>query len=148
MRALTVFRGLFARPRGSLDTTFGAIIVKARLIELLMVCHVFPPRSQSPHRVFVCKTHVFPPLNSGNSLRKKTPRLRISLMAGTMSGRMLRELHHDEGTPAPKRLENLLSGNDMKTCSCYRCLPRAERTYPWERHESRLGRDCLCLPID
>ena len=45
--ALTVFRALFARPRSSLNTTFGAIIVMAKLMELLMRCHVFPPRSQT-----------------------------------------------------------------------------------------------------
>ena len=36
--ALTVFRALFAWSRSSFDTTFGAIIVKAKLIELLMRC--------------------------------------------------------------------------------------------------------------
>ena len=42
-RALTVFRALFAGTRrSSLDTTFELIIVKARLMELLMLCHVFP----------------------------------------------------------------------------------------------------------
>ena len=44
VRALTVFRALFAGPRSSLNTTFGAIIIKAKLIELLMLCHVFPLR--------------------------------------------------------------------------------------------------------
>ena len=37
------FKLFFARPRSSLDTTFGAIIVMARLIELLMLYRVFPP---------------------------------------------------------------------------------------------------------
>ena len=65
-----------------------------------------------------------------------------------MTGRILRELHYDEGALALRRLENLLPGNVIKTCSCYRCLFRARRTYRLERHELRLGRDCLCLAID
>ena len=65
-----------------------------------------------------------------------------------MTGKMLRELHHDEGAPTLRRLENLLPGNAIKTCNCYRCLFQAGRTYQLERHELRLGRDCLCLTID
>ena len=87
-----VFRALFAGSRSSLNTKFGAIIVKAKLMVLLMIYHVFLPRSQSSHRVFVCKTHVFPPLNSWDAPRKKTSRPRISLMAERISGKMLREL--------------------------------------------------------
>ena len=41
--ALKVFRALFAGSRSSLNTTFEAIIVKAKLMELLMLCHVFSP---------------------------------------------------------------------------------------------------------
>ena len=56
-------------------------------MELLMLCHVFsfeePGFFRAPlHRVFVCKKHVFPPLNSGGALRKGTSMPRISLMAG------------------------------------------------------------------
>ena len=40
VRALTVFQALFARPKSSLDTTFELIIDKAKLMELLMLCHV------------------------------------------------------------------------------------------------------------
>ena len=32
----------------------------------------------------------------------------------------------------------------MKTYSCYQCLPRAGKNYQLKRHESILGRDCLC----
>ena len=56
-----------------------------------MLCHVFLSRSLIPLRVFVCKTHVLPPLNSGDALQKKTSP-RISLMAEGMSERMSREL--------------------------------------------------------
>ena len=52
--------------------------------------------------------------------------------------------HHDKGTSALRRLENLLPGNAMKICSCYRCLPRTGKNYQLKGHESRLGRDCLC----
>ena len=62
----------FAGPRSSLNTTFGAIIVMAWLIEPPMLCHVFFQRSQNkkevlehfrhllssltlPYQVFVCK---------------------------------------------------------------------------------------------
>ena len=37
VRTLTVFRALFARPRSSLDTMFGAITKKAKLMKLLML---------------------------------------------------------------------------------------------------------------
>ena len=62
VRALTVFRALFARPKSSLNTTFGAIIIKALLMELLMRCHVLPQRSQTtlPHQILICGTHVLP----------------------------------------------------------------------------------------
>ena len=43
-RALIVFWALFAGPKSSLDTTFGAIIIKAKLIELLMLYHFFAPK--------------------------------------------------------------------------------------------------------
>ena len=36
-RALTVFRALFAGPRSFLDTTFGAITNKAKLMKLLVL---------------------------------------------------------------------------------------------------------------
>ena len=42
----------FAAPRSSLDTMFGVIIVMAKLIEPLMLCHVFPQRSQNEEEVF------------------------------------------------------------------------------------------------
>ena len=32
----------------------------------------------------------------------------------------------------------------MKTFSCYRYLPRAEKNYQLKGHKSKLGRDCLC----
>ena len=38
LKALTVFRALFAVPKSSLDTTFASIIDKGKLIELLMRC--------------------------------------------------------------------------------------------------------------
>ena len=41
------FELFFVGPRSSLDTTFGAIIVMAKLMELLMRCHVFPQRNQT-----------------------------------------------------------------------------------------------------
>ena len=65
-----------------------------------------------------------------------------------MTGRMLRELHHDKSAPTSRRLENLLPGNAMKICSCYQCLFRAGRIYQLERHKLRLEWDCLCLSID
>ena len=52
--------------------------------------------------------------------------------------------HHDKGTLASRRRENLLPGNAMKTCSCYGYLPWARKNYQLKRHESRLGRDYLC----
>ena len=43
IRALTVFQALFAGPRSSLNTTFGAITDKAKLVELLMLRRVCSP---------------------------------------------------------------------------------------------------------
>ena len=45
VRALTVFWALFARPRSSFDTTFGAIINRAQLIELLMLFQLLTKHS-------------------------------------------------------------------------------------------------------
>ena len=39
------FLSSFCWAQDSLDTMFGAIIVKAKLVELLMLCRVFPQRS-------------------------------------------------------------------------------------------------------
>ena len=50
VRALTVFRALFARPRSSLDTIFESITNKAMRVELLMLYRVFPQRSQEDLR--------------------------------------------------------------------------------------------------
>ena len=41
VRALTVIRALFAGPESSLKAAFASIIDKAKLMELLMLCHVF-----------------------------------------------------------------------------------------------------------
>ena len=51
-KTLTVFRALFAGPKSSFDTMFKAIIVMVRLAEPLMLCRVFPQRSQEDLRVF------------------------------------------------------------------------------------------------
>ena len=51
IRALMVFQALFARPRSSLDTIFESITDKAKRVELLMLCHVFPQRSQDEEEV-------------------------------------------------------------------------------------------------
>ena len=90
IRALTVFQALFARPRSSLNATSTLFIDKAKLMKLLMLCHVVPQRSQKDLRaeylnlfpavtsnpsapIFYCKTHVLP--------------LLLCLMAGKMSGK-------------------------------------------------------------
>ena len=86
-----------------------------------------------PHQVFVYKTHVIPPLNSGDVLRKKTSYSRISLMAG----RMLRELCMTKAcftflrsselsslaTLILRRLENSLPGKNTRPAV-------ATNTYP------------------
>ena len=41
VKALTVFRALFARPRSSFNTTFRVITNRQKLVELLMLCHVW-----------------------------------------------------------------------------------------------------------
>ena len=47
VKALTVFRALFPEPRkSSLDIIFESIINRVKLMELLMLCRVFPQRSQ------------------------------------------------------------------------------------------------------
>ena len=48
--SLTVFRALFAKPRSSLDTTFGTIIVKGKLMELLMLSRFSPVGRRSSGR--------------------------------------------------------------------------------------------------
>lgn len=53
------FCAFLARPKSYFNTMFRPIIVKARLIELLIPCHVFLLRNQSPHRVFVYKNACF-----------------------------------------------------------------------------------------
>ena len=40
---LTVSQPLFAEPKCSLDTIFESITNKAKRVELLMLCHVYPP---------------------------------------------------------------------------------------------------------
>ena len=51
VKALAVFRALFARPRRSfLDTIFESTINRAKLMELLMLCRVFLQRSQEDLR--------------------------------------------------------------------------------------------------
>ena len=45
------FSSSFAEPRSFLDSTFGAIIDKAKVVGLLMLCRVFPRRSQENLRV-------------------------------------------------------------------------------------------------
>ena len=42
VRTLTVFQVFFARPRSSLNTIFESITNKAKQVELLMLCRVFP----------------------------------------------------------------------------------------------------------
>ena len=50
VRALAVFRALFAMPKSFLDTIFGAMIVKAKLVKLLILCYVFFPKEQGRNR--------------------------------------------------------------------------------------------------
>ena len=77
-----------------------------------MLCHVFSQweedlraentRILQPtaplHRVFVCKTHVLPPPNSEDALRKKTsqPRIRAEIPDG---GEDVEEVVHHQGLP-------------------------------------------------
>ena len=51
-----------------------------------------------------------------------------------MAGRMPRELHHDEGTLALRKLVDLLPGKSTRP---------VVTTYRLKGHQSRLGRDCL-----
>ena len=77
IRALTVFQALFARPRSSLNATSTSFIDKAKLMKLLMLCHVvsqgsqkdlraeysnlFPAVTSNPSApIFSCKTYVLP----------------------------------------------------------------------------------------
>ena len=91
------FSGSFAKFKSFLDTTFGAIIVKAKLIVLLMLCHVFPNRKkifkprtleyfnrQSLYNEFLSAklTSFLRYFNSGDALRKKTaqPKIRTEML--------------------------------------------------------------------
>ena len=47
-------------------------------------------------------------------------------------------MHHDEDTFALRKLKDLLLGKSTRPIVA---------TYQLEEHRSRLGRDCLCLPI-
>ena len=78
IRALSVFSSSFAGPRSSVNTTSRAITDKAKLVELLMLCCVFPggtkkifksrtlesfiSRNQPSlcSKVLICAAHVFP----------------------------------------------------------------------------------------
>ena len=85
-----------------------------------------------------------------------------------MAGKILRKLHHDKSILPSRRLENSLPGNPREICSyryrlevqqlrfdlhCHRLaymshdLGGIAYVYRLEGHKSRLGRDCLCLPI-
>ena len=85
---------LFAGPRNSFDTMFEAIIVKTKLIELLMLYHVFSPKELlftqhiSSFRYFSSGiypahfnikitrefvAHIFPSLKSGEAPQKDVP---------------------------------------------------------------------------
>ena len=61
--------------------------------------------------------------------------------------------HHDEGTPASRKLENSSPKNAMKTCNRYQYLSTSHDSggiayvHRLEGHKSRLGQDCLFLPI-
>ena len=45
-----------------------------------------------------------------------------------MAEKMMRELCITKGTLASRKLEDLLPGNTMETCSCFRYLPIVGRT--------------------
>ena len=47
---MTVFQALFAGPRNSLDIIFESITNKAKRVELLMFCRVFPQKSEEDFR--------------------------------------------------------------------------------------------------
>ena len=127
-RARTPVR--FARLQSSLNTTSASIINKAKLIKLLMRCHVLSQRSQT----YLFRTKFLSAerpsslcyFNSGDGLWKKTskPRIRAEMLDGLEDVKgvvhhqslsyvpevirtELISRHHDEGTSASKRLENL-----------------------------------------
>ena len=112
-----------------------------------MLCQVFSseePGLTPAHQVFICATHVFPPLlqlwdalrelrhqddtsffrdfSSGDALRKKTskPRIRAEKLDGQEDGED-EDRHRDDGTSASRKLENS-SRNAMKACSRYQYL--------------------------
>ena len=80
------FELFFVRPRSSLNTTFGAIIVMAKLMGLLMHYHVFPQRSQTKpfytEFLSVQRTSSLRYFNPKDALRKMTsqPRIRADML--------------------------------------------------------------------
>ena len=104
------------------------------------------------HQVFVCKTHVIFPLNSGDALQKKTSQPIISTkMLDGLKG-CLEEGQRSCASPRPvlhfwdHQIE-LTSHFGIKKSSKARCQEilavAATDTYLLLK---QLGRDCLCLP--
>ena len=88
-KALTVFRALFAWPRSSLDTTFEAIIVKAKLMELLRLCHVFFLEEPGLFKLLCTE---FLSAKRTYSLKRCAPEEDVQTRISLMAGRMSREL--------------------------------------------------------
>ena len=104
-RASTVFQALFAGPRrSSLDTNFESIIDKAKLMELLMLCHVFPISQ---------KRKIFEPRPSP-AMTNNPSAPSIFLQSARFSS-ATSALECTPGTSASKRLENLLRMSSL----CY-----------------------------
>ena len=110
MRVLTVFRGLFAGLRSSLDTTFGSIINKTVFSSLRLWYFFFE---------FLCTKLL-------SARRTSSLYLIREMQSGTRrpspgSGKMSRQ-HHNEGILASIQLKNSLSENPKETCNRYQYL--------------------------
>ena len=124
-RVLTVFRAFFARPKSFVNTTLALIVDKAKLIELLIRCS---------HQAFICAAHAFPLLlQFWDVLRVLAIKTTWELVIY-----VLFEIF--------QFWRCILKENVLAQDWWARKILK-ERTYRLERHESRLGRDYLCLLI-
>lgn len=144
--ASKAFQALFAEPRSFFNTTFGAITNKAKLVELLKLCHVFLQRNEEDFWVentqvlyWLLSISLYTKFLSAKitSSLRPIPEMRCRRRHSSRGDTWWKEKfwrsyasirHHDEGNLALRILDNLLPKNVIKTCSCYQYLFIARKT--------------------
>ena len=99
LKSLTVFRAYFAWPNSSLDTIFESITDKAKRVELLMLCRVFP---RGARKIFEPRT-----LESFTSCNQRSIYTKVCLRSARLPS-ATSALGYTPGTSTSRRLENSL----------------------------------------